>query len=67
MSLGSAYGGGAAGTQDLVFTYRSNGELKIGTISYTGGAITSAPEPACGVLFAIAAVFTHKARRLRLA
>lgn len=66
LGLGQAYGGGAAGLQDLQFFYRSNGELKIGTVSYTGGAIGAVPEPACGVLAAVgAAALACRSRRRR--
>jgi hypothetical protein len=64
LSLGQAYGGGAAGLQDLQFLYRSNGELKIGTVSYVGGAIAAVPEPGCCLLVAIgAAAIVCRGRR----
>ena len=67
LSLGQAYGGGAAGMQDLQFVYRSNGEMKIGTVSYVGGgAIAAVPEPGCCWLVAIGAtaIACHR-RRVR--
>jgi hypothetical protein len=63
LSLGQAYGGGAAGLQDLQFIYRSNGELKIGTVSYTGGAVAAIPEPSGCALLAIGAAVLVRRRR----
>lgn len=69
LGLGKAYAGGAAGTQDLQFIYRSNGELKVGTISYTGGgAVAAVPEPGCCWLAAIGATaIACRMRRVRAA
>jgi hypothetical protein len=50
LSLGQAYADGAAGAQDIQFFYRSNGDLKVGTVSYVGGALSAVPEPGGGVL-----------------
>ncbi|MCA9240839.1 MAG: PEP-CTERM sorting domain-containing protein, partial [Planctomycetales bacterium] len=48
ISLGPAYGGGASGNQDLVFEYRSNGEVFLGSVSYVSSGVSAgqaAPEP----------------------
>ena len=66
LGLGQAYGGGAAGTQDLQFYYRSNGELKIGTVTYTGGAIAAVPEPSsCAIAVVGAIACAARVRRVR--
>ena len=69
LGLGKAYAGGAAGAQDLQFIYRSNGELKVGTISYTGGgALAAVPEPSCCWLAAMGATaIACRVRRVRAA
>jgi hypothetical protein len=66
ISLGLAYGGGTAGAQDLVFTYRSNGEIVFGDVSYvTPGALVAAtvPEPttlAVGLLAALSLLLMRR-------
>lgn len=66
LALGNAYAGGAAGVEDLRFLYRSGGELKVGTVSYEGGAATGAvPEPASVALAAIAATAAVFCQRRR--
>ena len=66
LSLGDAYAGGAAGAEDLSFLYRSDGELKIGTISYVNGAaIGAVPEPTAVALAALACLGAAMTRRWR--
>lgn len=58
VSLGTAYLGGASGAEDLAFRYWSNGELKLGSVTYANGAGTSltVPEPHALLLGVIGAV-----------
>jgi hypothetical protein len=67
VALGPAYGGGAAGTEDVTFVYRSGSEVKLGLVSYvTGGAGAAVvPEPASAAFLAaaLAAGFPQRRRR----
>lgn len=48
VSLGSAYGGGELGDENVVFQYLSDGQLRTAAVSYvTSGSISVVPEPAC--------------------
>lgn len=65
ISLGPAYGGGAAGEQDLAFTYRSNGDVAFGDVSYitpSAAGSVAIPEPTAlaMVLFATASLLLAK-------
>jgi hypothetical protein len=66
ISLGAAYGGGLEGSQDLTFTYRSNGELVFGTVGYvTAGGLSAVnvPEPSSIALVLLAGTALLLAKR----
>ncbi|MCO6047072.1 PEP-CTERM sorting domain-containing protein [Aeoliella sp. ICT_H6.2] len=68
LSLGPAYRGGPDGTQDLSFSYRSNGELVFGSVYYVaaGSLATSAvPEPSSLLIVCVGAAMALISRRCR--
>jgi hypothetical protein len=67
VALGAAYGGGAAGTEDVTFVYRSGEEVKLGLVRYvSGGGLAVVPEPAsvACLVAALAVGFSPRRRRL---
>jgi len=67
VSLGTAYLGGARGAKEISFRYWSNGELKLGSVTYSNGVATSlaVPEPHTLLLCALSAIgfVTRRANR----
>ena len=68
VALGAAYGGGAAGTQDVTFIYRSGEEVKLGSVRYvtSGAGAAVVPEPASAAFLAAALAAGFLRRRPRL-
>ncbi|HEX2475305.1 MAG TPA: hypothetical protein VHK01_11190, partial [Lacipirellulaceae bacterium] len=68
IALGAAYGGGAAGTQDVTFIYRSGADVKQGRVRYvtSGGGAVVVPEPASAAFLTAVLVVGFPPRRRRL-